>query len=346
MPGHDIVAIGASAGGVEALVQLVSRLPRDLPAAVFVVLHIPAHTASRLPRILERNGSLPALHPRHGDPIEHGRIYVAPPDQHLLVEQGRIVLAHGPRENGHRPAVDPLFRTAARAYGPRVVGVVVSGMLDDGTAGLAAIKLRGGTAVVQDPEEALFSGMPRSAIENVAVDHCLSLAEIGPLLARLAREPVSEEGAGAVPEKMDYEADIVELSPARVHGDERPGTPSGYACPECNGGLLELRDGELSRYRCRVGHAYSSDSLLAAQSQSLEAALWTALRALEEKSALARRLVERAAARGQRLAAERFAEQAEVAEQRAELVRRALLSGEGIPTPEPAAQAGAPAGSG
>src|SRR5262245_27288904 len=181
MPGHDIIVVGASAGGVEALTQLVRALPADLPASVFVVLHVPAQSPSVLPTILSRVSPLPAVHPEDGEAIQPGRIYVAPPDRHLLVKRGHVRLARGPRENSNRPAVDPLFRTAGRAYGRRVVGVVLSGVLDDGTAGLAAVKMRGGVAVVQGPDEALYPGMPRNAAENVAVDYCLPVGQIAAL---------------------------------------------------------------------------------------------------------------------------------------------------------------------
>src|SRR5207244_2427388 len=168
MPGRDIIVVGASAGGVEALATLVRGLPADLPAAVFVVLHVPPHGTSVLPQILTRAGRLPAKHAVDGEAIQAGRIYVAPPDHHLLVKPGYVRVAHGPRENGHRPAVDALFRTAARTYGHRVAGVVLTGVLDDGTAGLIAVKLRGGAALVQHPDDALYDGMPRSALDNVA----------------------------------------------------------------------------------------------------------------------------------------------------------------------------------
>ena len=241
--GHDIVVVGASAGGVEALMQLAYGLPPDLAASVFVVLHIAPDSASALPEILSRAGRLPAVHPADGQRIEPVRIYVAPPDRHLLLVGPRIHVVRGPRENGHRPAVDPLFRTAARSFGPRVVGVILSGTLDDGTAGLAAIKMRGGVAIVQDPDEALFQGMPRSAIDNVAVDHVLPVNEIAPRIAQLVQEPVTGS-APAVTDEMDMEARMAELEEAAVQRNERPGTPSVFSCPECGGVLWEVADGE------------------------------------------------------------------------------------------------------
>ena len=197
MPGHDIIVVGASAGGVEALTSLVRDLPPDLPAAVFVVLHFPPHATSMLPAILNRAGTLPAHHAEDGEAIAHGHIYVAPPDRHLLVEQGVVRVVADPRENGHRPAIDPLFRSAARAHGRRVAGVVLSGTLDDGTAGLQAVKTGGGVAIAQDPTEALYPGMPLSAVENVAVDRVLPVAAIAAYLVQLAREAVPE-GVGAL----------------------------------------------------------------------------------------------------------------------------------------------------
>jgi two-component system chemotaxis response regulator CheB len=310
---------------------LARDLPADLPAAVMVVVHISANGTSVLPEILNRSGPLLAAHPRGGEAIECGRIYVAPPDHHLLVERGYLRLPRGPRENGHRPAVDALFRTAARAYGRRVVGVILSGTLDDGTAGLQAIKMRGGVAVVQDPAEALFSGMPRSAIENVEVDHVVPLSDIAPLLVRLAREEVEGVDAEPVPRAMDQEANIVELDMDAVEGKDRPGTPSSFACPECGGVLWELHDGKLLRFRCRVGHAFSSDSLLSKQSDELEAALWTALRALEERVSLATRVAKHARERNQTAVARRFEERMQESRQHAEAIRRLLLNGDETP---------------
>ena len=195
MANRDIVVIGASAGGMEALQKLVSRLPAGLPASLFVVWHLSPGVKSILPSILTKAGALPAVHPQDGDRIEPGRIYVAPNDHHMLLENGYIRVARGPKENRFRPAVDPLFRSAAYVYGPRVIGVVLTGALDDGTAGLWTIKLRGGTAVVQEPAEALIRGMPLSALDNMAVDYRLPVAEIGELLPSLVREPAGEPAA-------------------------------------------------------------------------------------------------------------------------------------------------------
>ena len=328
MPGHDIITVGASAGGVEALAGLVRGLPADLPAAVFVALHVPAHGTSVLPQILSRRGPLPARHARDGEAIDPGRIYVAPPDQHMLIHGRVIRLSRGPRENGVRPAIDPLFRTAARWYGPRVVGVILSGTLDDGSAGLVAIKERGGVAIVQDPEEALFPGMPRNAIDAAPVDHILPTPAIPELLNRLAREEAAGEGDVPMPDDMETEAAIAEFELAALEDKDHPGSPSPYACPDCAGVLWEIQDGEMTRFRCRVGHAWSPTSLLAAQSKSLETALWTAFRALEERAALAIRSAERFRSKGRMGAASRFEAQARESKKRATLIRQVLLNGD------------------
>ncbi len=336
MPGHDIIVLGASAGGVEVLSQLVRDLSADLPAALFIVLHFPAHGTSVLPKILSRAGVLPANHAQDGTKIQPGHIYVAPPDYHLLVKRGYINLVRGPKENSHRPAIDPLFRTAARAYGRRVVGVILSGTLDDGTAGLAVVKRQGGVTLVQDPEDALYSGMPTSAIANVEVDHILPLAKMGDALVRLAHEPVAA-GENFVSDDMAMEADLVQLDLDALQQDERPGTPSGFACPECGGALWELPADGLLRFRCRVGHALSAESLLAEQSEAVEAALWSALRALEESTTLTRRLIERSHRFNHFLTAQRYEERLRESEQSAALLRQLLLKGEVASTVEPGA---------
>lgn len=325
MSDHKIIVIGASAGGVEALITLVKQLPPDFPAAIFIVLHIPPHGTSVLPTILSRAGKLKAFHPQDGQLIKPGQIYIAPPNYHLLIKHGYITLACGHKENGHRPAVDPLFRTAARVYGANVIGVILSGSLDDGTAGLMAIKMRGGVAIVQNPKEAMFSGMPTSAVENVAVDYIMPLSAIPSLLAELVNQPVIKEEQ-PMPDEMEIEADMAELEINALHQHDRPGNPSGFACPACGGSLWELQEGNLLRFRCRTGHAYSSGTLLAEQSEALEEALWIALRALEESSALAARLAEKARDRQHLKSAERFEEQSQDAQKRANVIREALLN--------------------
>ena len=325
MSDHKIIVIGASAGGVEALISLVKQLPPDFPAAIFIVLHIPAHGTSVLPTILSRAGKLKAVHPQDGQVIKPGQIYIAPPNNHLLIKRGHITLACGPKENGHRPAVDPLFRTAARVYGARTIGVILSGSLDDGTAGLMAVKMRGGVAVVQNPKEAMFVGMPTSAAENVEVDYIMPLSEIPSLLTELVNQPVTKEEQ-PMPDEMEIEADMSELEINAVHKHDRPGNPSGFACPGCGGSLWEFQEGNLLRFRCRTGHAYSSGTLLAEQSEALEEALWVALRALEENSALAARLADKARDRQHTKSAERFDEQSQDAQKRANVIREALLN--------------------
>jgi two-component system, chemotaxis family, protein-glutamate methylesterase/glutaminase len=322
---HDIIVMGASSGGIEAFIEIVSGLPRDLPAAVFVVLHVSPRGTTKFPDILNRAGRIPAAHARDQGTIRPGRIYVAPPDLHLLLRNGTMRLVRGPKENNVRPAIDATFRTAARTYGPRVVGVLLSGALDDGTAGLAAIKERGGIAVVQDPKDALFPDMPRNAVEVVKVDYCLPRREIAPLLVRLAQEPVTDEAA-AVSKEMKKESEIEAMNMDTINDEEKPGTPSVFGCPECGGVLWELQDGELLRFRCRVGHAFGADGLLEAQSESLDTALWSAFRALEENAALARRLAEQARKNQRTNSAKIFEQRAKEVEQQAEVIRQLLLS--------------------
>jgi two-component system chemotaxis response regulator CheB len=327
VPTHDIVVLGASAGGVEALTTLVRLLPADLPAALFVVLHIPPQSPSMLPAILDRVGQLKAVQAQDGLPIEAGHIYVAPPDHHLLVEHGRMRVVRGPKENRHRPAVDPLFRSAAQAYGPRVVGVVLTGTLDDGTAGLLAVKNCGGVAVVQDPNDALYPGMPRNALQNVDVDHTLPLGDIAPLLVRLANEPVAAAEYG-VPETIQHELNLAKNHGEEMQQDRLLGEPSVYSCPECGGVLHEIHDGEYLRFRCRVGHAFGAESVLAEQSEALETALWAALNTLEESASLSRRLARQAHERGQSWLAARFNERIRESEQRADAIRQVLSKDE------------------
>jgi len=291
MAARDIIVVGTSAGGVEALETLVRGLPADLPAAVLVAMHLAPGTASILPKILARAGPLPATHPRDGERYETGRIYVAPPDHHLLVRDGLLRLTRGARENVHRPAVDPLFRSAAVAHGPRVIGVVLTGALDDGTAGLSAVKRCGGVAIVQDPRDASYPSMPANALKNVAVDHCVPVSEMAALLARLAGGAVT---APAPPPPAAIKAE--DCMTERQQDDEdvldKIGSRSTITCPECSGTLWELSDDPV-QFRCHVGHAYSPRTLMAQHTRRLEDALWAAIRSFEESASLSDRVAAR-----------------------------------------------------
>ena len=326
-PRRDIVVVGASAGGVEALRTLVAGLPEDFPAAMFVVLHVPP-TTSVLPAILTRAGKLPAVHARNDDSIEHGHIYIAPPDYHLLLEDHAIRLERGPRENGHRPAIDPLFRTAAMRYGERVTGVILSGSLDDGIAGLAAIKRLGGEAVVQDPDEALYPTMPRGAVEAGLDRHVLPVALIPRLLVDLATTNLGAESA----ELRSVKDDPIELDPETITAENRAnGELSSFTCPECKGPLWEIREGEILKLRCRVGHTFTEEALAHEQAIALEGAMWTALTALVEKADFSHRLSERFRRGGHIDTARRYEGQSRNALEQADLIRTALRNLEIVP---------------
>jgi two-component system, chemotaxis family, protein-glutamate methylesterase/glutaminase len=321
-----MVVIGGSAGAVEALRRIMADLPPDLPGAVFVTVHFPPHVPSTLPVILGRCGPLDARHPEDGEAIRAGVIYVAPPNLHLLVDGDHVRLSAGPRENGHRPAVDPLFRSAARAHGGSVIAVLLSGNLDDGTAGMLAVRQLGGITVVQDPADARYSGMPSSALRSGVVDHVAPHAEIGSLIARLTRE-LPERAMSEVPRHIDVENGMAEFDPAAFEADERPGVPSGYTCPECHGALFEIEEHETVRYRCRVGHAYGAETLMAEQTDGVEAALWTAFKALKERAALARRLARKMESSGNQRSRASFIAQAGEADHMAESIAEVLRNG-------------------
>jgi two-component system chemotaxis response regulator CheB len=341
MSHRDIIVVGASAGGIEALQQLARSLPSTLDASLFITVHFPERGTSVLPRILTRAGPLAAVHAVDGDTIVPGRIYVAPPDFHLLLDRGRVRVVRGPKENGHRPAIDPMFRSAAVAFGSRVIGVILTGNLDDGTSGLAMIKRYGGTAVVQDPEDALFPSMPQSAIEHVAVDRLVPIRFLGKILCELVSETIEDRPLqptrGDVMEKEYSAADLGAIESP----DKRLGHVSSFGCPDCGGVLWEIKEGEFVRYRCRVGHAWTADALLATQSDQFDDALWVALRALEESASLSRQIAYRHRARGSLALAARFEEQAKGHEGRATLIRDSLLQHRGAqsaPDADPAAR--------
>lgn len=292
MPIRHLIVIGASGGGIEALRILVSGLPADFDTPICVVLHTAPQAPGVLADILARSGPLKATNAVDGERLQPGHIYVAPPDRHLIVEPGKVRITRGPRENRFRPAIDPLFRSAAQVYGPAALGVVLTGSLDDGTAGLWVIKQLGGTAIVQDPAEALYASMPQNAIEHVNVDHVVPLTRIAPLLVELVSTPPARERAGSIPEHVDVEVKIaMEHNPIDA-GLGRIGAPSFFACPECHGVLLQLKEGSLMRFRCHTGHAYSVASLLAAIGEGIEEAMWMTIRALEEGQLLMDRMAE------------------------------------------------------
>lgn len=312
-----VVLLGASAGGVEAISTVVAGLPEDLAAAVLVVLHVPAWGTSVLPDILGRAGRLPAQHAVDGEALLAGRVYVAPPDKHLVTEDGVVRLTLGPKENGVRPAVDTLFRSAAHTHGPNVVAVVLSGTLDDGTAGLVAVKSHGGVSVAQDPADAAFPGMPESAVRFARPAHVAPAGDIAALVARCVRASADRE---------PKEANTHEPGRGRsAAAPDQEGVPSELNCPECGGTLWERAEEGLLRFRCRVGHAYSPESLFSHQLESLEGALWTAVVALQERGDLATRLANRMAGRGHRERAAHYGQQAADARRRADQVRTAIV---------------------
>lgn len=271
MPARDIIAIGASAGGVDAMQSLFRTLPADLPAALLVVMHVEPRARSYLPEILNATSRIPAAHAREAEPIEPGRAYIAPPDRHLVARSGHIHLSFGPKEQHQRPSINVTFRSAAQAYRDRVAGVILSGQLDDGTAGLWSIKQCGGVTLVQNPEEAAFPSMPLSALREIEVDYTLRLAEMGELLAGLAH---GRAATGASPAgREDIQPSLTDLT-----------------CPECRGTIWEVPRGSTVEYRCRVGHSYSPRAMLAEHFAAQERTMWAAIVAMEEGAALAERL--------------------------------------------------------
>ena len=331
MSGRDIVVIGASAGGVEALRTLIPRLPADLPAAVFVVLHIPPTAPAVLPRLIAKHSAMQVGHATDGALIEHGRVYMAPPDRHLLVKRKHVSLVHGPRENGVRPAIDPLFRTAARAHGARVVAVLLSGTLDDGVAALEIVRRRGGVVAAQDPEEALFGSLPKNAIDRDLVDHVCTLDELATLIERLACEPLPATAESLMSGTENDEQDPLELA-TRVPGSEPRGELTPHTCPECQGSMWVQQVEGYARFQCRVGHAYSEEFMVTEKSAAVEAAMWTALTAIEEHIALTRRMEERAREAGSAIRAELYGSRAADLDRQAHVLRDVLIGSSTTPT--------------
>jgi two-component system chemotaxis response regulator CheB len=330
---RDLVVVGASAGGVEALSGFVAGLQPDLQAAICIVLHVAPGSPSALASILQRAGRLPCHAARDGDALQDGHILVAPPDRHMVIEDARVRLTVGPRENGHRPAIDVLFRSAAASAGGRVIGVVLSGTRDDGTAGLAMIKQNGGMAIVQDPADALYGGMPASALEHVVVDEVVPVQRLATAIAEMVGRSPPPKPSGS------HEPVGAPSNPGHSAGSPRGHAAGGGAsrdpkqrgelsmiCPECGGVLEEHSDVGMMQWECRVGHRYSPQSLIEAQADGVEAALWAAVRALEDRMSLLNRMAQRAEGQGQSRSARSFRRRAENAGSQARLVRDALSS--------------------
>ncbi len=297
MPTHDVIVMGASTGGVEAYKSIFSRMPGDLAARILITLHM--KESSYMPQILSRVSPLPALAAKDREKIGTGRIYVSPPGFHLTLNDGRVSLSSGPKENGHRPAINPLFRTAAQFYGPRVVGVLLSGWLDDGVAGLAAIKRAGGIAIVQDPKDAIAPEMPRTAICNVNVDYILPVDQIPSKLIELTRTP-ARQGRSSRRNSMQNKAKT---------------NPAPFTCPECGGTVWEIGGEKFLQFRCRTGHEFSENSFHDIQRENVENALWNALRMLEENAALCDLLAKRGG---------KWRPEAQVRKEQAESIRKLL----------------------
>jgi len=303
MANRDIVVIGGSAGSGAALQRIMADLPPDLTASLFVATHVPSESAGYLADMLARSATMPVRSAVDGQPIETGHIYVAVPDRHLLVIDGTVRLGDGPRENMTRPAIDPLFRSAALSYGSRVVGVILSGLLSDGVSGLRAIKDCGGTALVQHPLDAAEDQMPRSALENVDVDDVAPAADLARLIAEASRSRAPE--SREPPRGLELEVEIAGGSRLGAERLREIADPSALSCPDCHGVLSEVRGERPLRYRCQIGHAQTAE-ILAARNQEVGDAMRIALRVMEERVTLVTRMAEEARQTGRHAVAELY----------------------------------------
>lgn len=324
-PDNKVIVIGASTGGLSALKQIFAALPADLPAAVFAVLHI-GPGESILPRLLGSVSSLPVVHATDGAQVEAGKVFIAPPDHHLLLEDGHMRLSRTARENHVRPAIDPLFRSAALAYRRNVVGVVLTGNLDDGTVGLQAVKAYGGTAVVQDPADAQAPSMPLSASRYVDTDYSVPLAEIAPTLVSLARNPVGSGTALHEDKAIEVETLAALNGCNNEEALDKIGIRSTQTCPDCGGTIWTIGDSSPPRFRCHTGHAYTAESMLYAQDDFTEQALWAAIRSLHERHTLLKRLADGAKEHGHAKQAEEYEASAKTAAEHAEVLRQMITS--------------------
>jgi two-component system chemotaxis response regulator CheB len=327
---RDIVVIGASAGGIQPLIELVKSLPENFTGYIFIVVHIPSHSPSDLPSILSFSGALTAVHPKDGEKLQRGTLYIAPPDHHLLLEDDHVIVRKGPKENRFRPSIDALFRSAAYVYGPRVIGVILSGLLNDGVSGLWSIKRMGGIAVIQDPKDADHDSMPIGVLEYVEVDYSLPQQEIGPLLTRLIQEKNLQTLVINENEKklLQMEVNIALEGNAFEKGILDMGKLTIFTCPECHGALVRLVEGKIIRFRCHTGHAFTASALLSGITESVEESLWQAMKGLEEATLLLNKMAEQFANAGQPADAEIFKKKGEIMAYRATTIRDSVFSQE------------------
>jgi two-component system chemotaxis response regulator CheB len=323
-----IIVLGASAGGFEAFKKIIQNLPADFDAPIFIVWHMSPDIRGILPQVLNRLNTIVAAHAYNNEEIKPNRIYVAPPDYHMLIKEGRILVTHGPKENRFRPAIDPLFRSAAYAYGNRVIGVILSGALDDGTAGLWAVKHYGGIAIVQDPKDAEVPSMPANAMREVKVDYCVGVSELPQLLVRLSKQPLTENAGVMKDEQTKKEIDIAAEETAMKNGVLKFDDLTPYTCPECHGVLSRLQNDNIIRYRCHTGHAYSSDTLMTAITERIEDSLYSAIRGMDESIILLNHIGDHYAEANQPKLAALYFKKAREAQERSQLVRKSAISHE------------------
>lgn len=330
MARRNIIVVGASAGGVEALKDFVKHLPKDLKASVFIVLHLAPYTRSFLPEILSKSTSLTVSHPADGEKIKEGHIYIAPPDHHLLLEKDKVIVKKGPKENRFRPSIDALFRSAAYVYGARVIGIVLTGALDDGVSGLWSIKRLGGVAIVQKPVEAAFPEMPLNVMQYVEVDEVISVLDMGALIGNLTAEDAPPTSVITAEEKklLKMEVTISTKDNAFELGIMDEGEFTPFTCPECHGALVRLKEGKLMRFRCHTGHAFTASALLAGLTEASEETLWQAMRAMEEANILMKKIAGHFKDTGNKEAAEIFLQKAKENAKRARVIHDSVFESE------------------
>ena len=349
--GHDIIVIGTSAGGLKALSAVLSELPAGLAAAVFVVQHLAADRESYLPKLLADVTDIPVSSPVDDEVFSLGHVYVAAPDHHLLLSGDHVRVMRGPQENRFRPSIDALFRSAARWHGSRVIGMVLTGYLDDGTVGLQTIKKRGGITVVQDPREAEYPSMPRIALRYVKVDHTVPIAEAGALLVRLVAEPAAPQEHYPTTPAIEIEANIAEQTMSTkefLESVERIGDRTTYTCPDCSGAIWQIGDEEPLKLRCHVGHSFIGEVFSAEQTRNIESALWTAIRVMEEKVTFSRQLADRKRTQNLIEEAVAYENEADVLDREVARVRDLIICGiaprgsldEGVASPASFSRAG------